>query len=108
MATGKKIQVKIPIAPIVTHRDETHVQLVLTQDEANFLQDVMGSIGGDPKTSRRKYQARISEALYEAEVGSFSLADDKHGSIYFGADPTGDYIKRLRAQIIELGGELVY
>jgi hypothetical protein len=108
MAKAKKIQVKVALEPVVTYSEDTHVELVLTQDEAEFLQDVMGSIGGDPKTSRRKYQNSIINALYNVGINAYMRSDDKHGSIYFGMDPTGDYINRLKAQIVELGSDPVY
>ena len=107
MAAGKRVTKKVKVEPVVTYREEDHVELTLTMDEANFLQDIMGRIGGSPETSRRKHQSPISEALFEAGATGAG-GDDKDGSIYFGQTPNKDYIERLQKRIIELGGERIY
>ena len=51
----------IPIPP--PPPSEVEVTLVLTDEEAQFLTDILASVGGSSKTSRRKYQDSISGAL---------------------------------------------
>ena len=63
---------------------EGTIVLTISQDEAQFLYDILQSVGGSPKYSRRKHEAGISDALkgvgcYGTDLGQ----GDKDGSITF-------------------------
>lgn len=59
----------------------TAIVLRLTPDEADFLHDVMGRVGGSME-SRRRHQAAISDALQSAGVDhSYTKARDITGII---------------------------
>ena len=64
---------------------EGTIVLTISQDEAQFLHDVLQAVGGSPKYSRRKYEAGISNAL--KSVGCCSWVDygqgDHDGAIRF-------------------------
>jgi hypothetical protein len=47
---------------------EGKVTLELTLDEAGALYSVFEFVGGDPKTTRRKFIDDIASALYKAKV----------------------------------------
>ena len=56
----------------------------LTQDEAQFLVDVMGCVGGDVVTSRRRFADVFNEALESFGFESKWADDsDKKGGIIF-------------------------
>lgn len=81
MAKATKVETKA-----VVIQGKTEVTLVLDGAEAQFLMDVLASIGGCGDTTRRKHQERISDAL--RGVGySFTSTDspkrDWAGSIMF-------------------------
>ncbi len=59
------------------------VVLELSEEEAQFLADVLASVGGDYRHSRRKFQVEITDALRD-DVGitfSSQRARDLHGNI---------------------------
>lgn len=61
MATATKKEIlPVPVAPKV------EITLVLSLDEATTLRDIMYLVGGDPKTSRRRYAQRVMYSLYDA------------------------------------------
>ena len=58
MATAKKnIIPPVPVVPKFT------VTLELNEDEAKTLRDILYLVGGDPKTSRRRYARSVMDAL---------------------------------------------
>ena len=58
MATATKKEIlPVPVAPKV------EITLVLSLDEATTLRDIMYLVGGDPKTSRRRYARSVMDAL---------------------------------------------
>lgn len=60
------------------------VTLVLTDDEAQWLADVTYRIGGDPRTSRRKFADHVSAALCDVDVrpSSRHIADISQGLVF--------------------------
>lgn len=68
---------------VVVDRTETvpgKVTLELTEDEAQFLADIMSMVGGDMAKSRRRFQTEMADAL--AHVGiTFESHKDLRGSI---------------------------
>jgi hypothetical protein len=75
MATAKRIAPPTPT-----------IELLITEEEARFIKDVMSNIGGDSETSRRRFANSISDAL--GTLGfktSDNVADiaDSASSIYF-------------------------
>lgn len=60
------------------------VTLELTEDEARFLADVLASVGGDYRHSRRKFQSAITDALGDVGIPhDGKRSRDMHGSIMF-------------------------
>ena len=61
--------------------------LTLNSQEAETLQTILGNIGGDPKTSPRKYSDAIWDALKAAGVeyseGIQNRLSTKFNSLYF-------------------------
>lgn len=61
------------------------ITLLLTQEEAQFLYDVLCNIGGDPEKSRRRYANTIIEGLVANGIRwkhSFDI-DEARRTIYF-------------------------
>lgn len=56
--------------------EEDVVILELSVDEAKFIATVLDFVGGDPGSSRRRYQESISSALGEAGIPSGYPHDD--------------------------------
>jgi hypothetical protein len=63
--------------------------LMLTNDEAHFLRDILGRIGGHPSKSRRRFADTIADALDRADAphtNYYELANQTEStrrSIYF-------------------------
>lgn len=58
--------------------------LKLDKHEAQFLVDVLASVGGSQTESRRKYATAISKAFeYNGMVRQYPPARDKNGDIVF-------------------------
>jgi len=81
------------------------IQLILTEGEADLLQETMARIGGHRHQSPRKYADRIAKALREAtgqdhrQTDAYRLA--RNGFIVFceyGSDPELRERSRARAQ----------
>lgn len=53
---------------VTTLTKQDGVVLELTQDEAQFLMDILCCVGGSPSDSRRKYERSITDVLNEAGV----------------------------------------
>lgn len=78
MATGE--------VTTVTRTIETEVEVValtLEPDEAQFLRDLLGWVGGDPKDTRRKHADAILVGLEEAGIKYASIKDfEFSGGVY--------------------------
>jgi len=59
------------------------IVLNLTKEEAQFLYDVLQTVGGCPKHSRRKFEEGISDSLKEIGCYDTAYPDDHTGSIKF-------------------------
>lgn len=81
--------------PLSVYVDRTEtipgkVTLELTEDEARFLADVLASVGGDYRHSRRKFQSAITDALGDVGIPhDGKRSRDMHGSIMFGQPNAG-------------------
>lgn len=73
MATSSKTT-KV-ITPAVPAVEETIINLALSQDEATFLKDILSHVGGSVYTTRRRYAADISGALYDAGISTTDQKD---------------------------------
>lgn len=62
------------------------VVLELTEDEAQFLADIMARIGGDMTKSRRRFQTEISNALGHVGIPFESHNDLRGGITALGGD----------------------
>lgn len=81
---------------VVTHTHPAYVQvdrtetnpgkvtLELSEEEAQFLADVLASVSGDRRHSRRKFQPVITDALGDVGIPhDGKRSRDMHGSIMF-------------------------
>jgi len=71
----------VEVVEVVTKVTDRTVRLDLTEEEAQFLSDVLHHVGGNPAKSRRLHEPAISDALAELDI--FPGAGDLRGSIYF-------------------------
>ena len=63
---------------------EGTIVLTISQDEAQFLYDILRAVGGSPRYSRRKYEAGISAALEGVDCwAGLNSPEDRDGSIIF-------------------------
>jgi hypothetical protein len=70
MAKAEKVQ-----ETVVRREKVNRYQLTLTEGETDFLQAVLAMIGGDPRRSPRKYEARIAQALSAATGMGYMQTD---------------------------------
>lgn len=85
MAQARKRTVKVPVK-VPTYTEETRYELTLTEGEADFLQALVASVGGDEKRSPRKYVRGISKALAYATGETFRDTDAgllARGAVHF-------------------------
>lgn len=68
------------IPEVVKVVEPEKVILELSRDEAQFLANVLGAVGGDPDKSPRRHQRGVSGALEDLGIYSQRTAS---GSIYF-------------------------
>lgn len=59
------------------------VCLTLSSEEAEFLGDILGCIGGSPDSSRRRLSDEIRNALRKAGVKFYNVPPDFYGTITF-------------------------
>jgi hypothetical protein len=67
----------------LTKRYVEEVVLTLIKDEAQFLYDVLQTIGGCPKRSRRRLETSISDSLKDVGCHDTTYPDDHTGTIEF-------------------------
>lgn len=58
------------------------VKLKLSENEANFLADLMQVIGGHPVTSRRRHADSIRQALKAVELNGIGSNDFSNDGLY--------------------------
>jgi hypothetical protein len=79
---AKATVIEIPYAPV---KPIKQVTLILTDAEAQTLADILGMIGGNPVTTRRKHADSIDNALSSVGFDSQPPSDvcDELRRIYF-------------------------
>ena len=92
MAKGTKTTNRVPTT---TYRDVNAYELILSQDEAQALADILSKVGGNPDTSRRKFANAIFVALRHVGVeyggGVHDRAPDLERNLLFGDGPDSPY-----------------
>lgn len=82
MAKASPRKVSVPVTRMEEKLDG--VVLELTQDEAQFVVDLLGAVGGSPTGSRRRHADAVDAALRKAGViRAYGGPDDKRGAVYF-------------------------
>ena len=70
--------------PVTTYEEIEQFDLTLTREEAEFLMDLSGRIGGNSTTSRRRHACSLSGALSIAGIRGTAQKDLPKGqALYF-------------------------
>jgi hypothetical protein len=70
-----KAELKVEQKQVISYTYTDTVQLTLDTEEARFLRDLMGMVGGSQTNSRRRHADAIIDALSNAGIHS-SITDE--------------------------------